>query len=58
MTGYSTCHLCLDEAPFTSPGAIVHHLRVIHPAIWEDLERWPDGSIVWHDPNPTPEEAP
>lgn len=54
MTAMSRCHRC-DEG-FTSPGAILHHIRLIHPELWESIERWPDGSIVWHDPNPAPEE--
>lgn len=57
MTATSMCHLCPDEPPFTTAGAILHHLRVCHPSVWEGIDRWPDGSIVWHDSNPTPEEA-
>lgn len=47
----STCHLC--DVRFPSVAYLVHHLQLIHPELWDSIERWPDGKIVWHDDSVT-----
>jgi hypothetical protein len=39
-----TCHLCDEDTD-----DILGHLRVIHPDIWDGIERWPDGGFVVYD---------
>lgn len=46
------CQLCPEEVT-----DILDHMRVIHPEVWADLERWPDGEVVVHRVNfETPED--
>lgn len=55
MSETSHCHLCVETLP--DAVAMLDHIRVVHPTIFEDVERWPDGRIVWHDLDPTIEDV-
>ena len=46
------CHPCGEEVDDMG-----NHLRIIHPDVYDNLERWPDGELVMHYPSvETPED--
>lgn len=49
----ATCHLCPDTFP---DDQTLDHFRVLHPDVYADIARWPDGSVVIVDQTRTPDE--
>jgi hypothetical protein len=39
------CRICEPPEPVPDHD-LVDHVRVLHPAVWDALARWPDGAVV------------
>lgn len=43
------CHPCGEPLEVNNLAEVEDHIRVIHPDLYEPVEKWPDGAPVIYD---------